>query len=155
MERDAEQPLFGARSDLVGEVEQRAAFGAVDADDSAGLLEHPQRTVVARRGTDPGRAVQAGDGTADVEVVRTARLGGGLRRLQVLELVVTGQRGEAANGERGEHDHASRDEQDGATHRRAILGHPNSGKPPRLATVASGREAGHRVGPRGSRRRAG
>ena len=117
VEGDAQQPLLGTGEDLGREVEDRAAVtGGADAEDAAGLLEHPQRAVVAGGGADPGRAVEAGGDAADVEVVRAAALLGGLRGLQILQLVVARQRREAAHHERGKHDRAGGDEHEGTTH---------------------------------------
>ena len=51
----------------------------MQADDAAGLLEHPQRPWVAGSDADPGRPVQPGRDPLDVEGVRAAALGGGAR----------------------------------------------------------------------------
>ena len=90
VEGDAEQALFGPERHAVGEVEQRPPLAARDPDDAAGLLEHPQRAGVARRGADIRGPVQARGDALDGEVARRARLGGG--RPLGLELLVAAAR---------------------------------------------------------------
>ena len=56
VEGDPEQALLGAEQEPVAEVERDRAALAVEADDAAGLLRHPQRVVAGR----PGRPRSAG-----------------------------------------------------------------------------------------------
>ena len=77
MEGEAEQPLLGAGRDLVGKIEGHGAGAAVEADDAAGLLEHPQCVGVAGRDADERRPVEAGRDPLDVERVGAAALTGG------------------------------------------------------------------------------
>ena len=95
----------------LGEVEQRRPLPAVDPHDAAGLLEHPQRVGVARRGADPDRAVEPAGDPLDVEVVRAALLRRGLGAAHARRAVV------AAAGERRGRER-QRDEE-GAEHGRA------------------------------------
>ena len=74
MERDAEQPLLRADPDLAGEVEHGGPPSRGEADDAAGLLEHPQAVVVAGRDAHVRRSVEAARDALDVEVVRASAL---------------------------------------------------------------------------------
>ena len=87
MEGEAEQALLGAGRDLAGEIEDHGAGAAVQADDAARLLEHPQCVGVAGRDADERRPVEAGRDPLDVERVRAAALTGGRHRLDVRERV--------------------------------------------------------------------
>ena len=109
MEGEAEQALLGADRDLAGEIDHRAAPPALHANDTAGLLEHPQCARVARGDPDPGRPVEPGGDALDVERVRAAALGGGLRPIDAGQRIA--QRADRHGRRRnrhhdsGDHDH--------------------------------------------------
>ena len=67
-----------------------AAAPALNADQPARLLEHPERVEIAGRAAHPARAVEAGGDAPKVEVVRAARLGGRDAWLETVASVAVG-----------------------------------------------------------------